>query len=105
MTFADDPGVVREFAVRHAESAGLPVLRVADLMLAVGELAANTARHSPGGDTVSGWCTADEALIQIQDRGRLLAALPGRGAWHGGRPLVVSTARSGRAAPSGTGTR
>jgi hypothetical protein len=25
VTFADDPGVVRDFAVRPAESAGLPV--------------------------------------------------------------------------------
>jgi anti-anti-sigma factor len=33
------------------------------------------------------------------------AARPGRGAWHAGRPLVVSTAPSGRAAPLGTGTR
>ena len=33
-----------------------------------------------------------------------VAALPGRGAPYGGRPLSVSTARSGRAAPSRTGT-
>jgi len=34
-----------------------------------------------------------------------VACLPGRGARYGGRPLAVSTARSGRAAPSRTGTR
>jgi anti-sigma B factor antagonist len=34
-----------------------------------------------------------------------VAGLPGRGARYGGRPLAVSTARSGRAAPSRTGTR
>jgi anti-sigma B factor antagonist len=33
------------------------------------------------------------------------AGLHGRGARYGGRPLAVSTARSGRAAPSRTGTR
>jgi anti-anti-sigma factor len=34
-----------------------------------------------------------------------VAGLPGRGARYGGRPLAVSTACSGRAAPSRTGTR
>ena len=34
-----------------------------------------------------------------------VAGLPGRGARYGGRPLAVSTARSGRAVPSRTGTR
>lgn len=34
-----------------------------------------------------------------------VAGLPGRGARYGGRPLAVSTARSGRAAPSRTATR
>lgn len=34
-----------------------------------------------------------------------VAGLPGRGARYGGRPLAVSTARSGRATPSRTGTR
>src|SRR6476469_465701 len=34
-----------------------------------------------------------------------VAGLPGRGARYGGRPLAVSTAPSGRAAPSRTGTR
>ena len=33
-----------------------------------------------------------------------VAGLPGRGARYGGRPLAVSTARSGRAVPSRTGT-
>jgi len=77
MTFAGDPGVVRAFAVRYAESAGLPVPRVTDLMLAVGELAANTARHSPGGGTVSAWCTTDEALVQVQDSGQITDPLAG----------------------------
>ena len=34
-----------------------------------------------------------------------VAALPDRGARYGGRPIAVSTACSGRAAPSRTGTR
>jgi hypothetical protein len=34
-----------------------------------------------------------------------VAGLPGRRAGYGGRPLAVSTARPGRAAPSRTGTR
>ena len=34
-----------------------------------------------------------------------VAGLAGRGTRYGGRPLAVSTARSGRAAPSRTGTR
>jgi anti-sigma B factor antagonist len=34
-----------------------------------------------------------------------VAGLPGRGARYGGRPLTVSAACSGRAAPSRTGTR
>jgi hypothetical protein len=34
-----------------------------------------------------------------------VAGLPGRGARYGGRPLAVSAACSGRAAPSRTGTR
>ncbi len=43
-------------------------------------------------------------LVQASVRAAV-AGLPGRGARYGGRPLVVSTACSGRAAPSRTGTR
>jgi len=50
----------------------------------------------------------DMSALDYIDRGSLDAAaasLHGRGARYGVRPLAVSTARSGRAAPSRTGTR
>ena len=47
----------------------------------------------------------DHAFLTHASVQAAAAARPGRGVWHAGRPLVVSTAPSGRAAPSGTGTR
>jgi anti-sigma B factor antagonist len=47
----------------------------------------------------------DHAFLVYASVQAAVAALPGRGARYGGRPLAVSTARSGRAAPSRTGTR
>jgi anti-anti-sigma regulatory factor len=58
-------------------------------------------RHVPRLPALAG---RDHALL-IQAGGPAAAAgLPGRGARHGGRPLAVSTACSGRAAPWRTGT-
>ena len=45
------------------------------------------------------WSTGGDMVLAAA------AGLPGRGARFGGRPLAVSTACSGRAAPSRTGTR
>lgn len=46
----------------------------------------------------------DHAFLIHASAQAAAAGLPGCGARHGGRPLAVSTAPSGRAAPSRTGT-
>jgi anti-sigma regulatory factor (Ser/Thr protein kinase) len=77
VTFRRDLATARAFAARHAQSSGLSSARVIDLVLAVGELAANTLRHSPDGGTVSAWTTADEVLLQVEDMGHITDPMAG----------------------------
>jgi anti-sigma regulatory factor (Ser/Thr protein kinase) len=69
---------VREFAAAHARQAGLPPDRVNDLVLAVGELTANTLAHTNGPGTLTLWVTGSEVICQVQDGGHITVPLPGR---------------------------
>jgi anti-sigma regulatory factor (Ser/Thr protein kinase) len=113
LIFTRELSAVRAFAGRHAEASGLAPSRVVDLVLAVGEVAANTLQHSPDGGTISAWCTADEVLVQVQDLGHIsdplagyrhlpLHAASGHGLWLVHQVCDLAEVRTG---PAGTTIR
>jgi anti-sigma regulatory factor (Ser/Thr protein kinase) len=70
---------IRHLVADHATRAGLPADRVADLVLAASELAANTLRHSGAdGGTLHVWHTGEEVLCQVRDQGWITDPLAGR---------------------------
>ncbi len=78
LAYRSDLAALRAFAARHAASLGLAADRVADLVLAVGELAANTFRHTDRGGVLAIWATGDELICQVQDSGHITDPLAGR---------------------------
>lgn len=69
--------LVRELTQRSASKAALPGDRAADLVIAVGELAANTVAHAPAGGTLRIWQTPGELICQISDDGWITDPLAG----------------------------
>jgi anti-sigma regulatory factor (Ser/Thr protein kinase) len=78
LSYRADLSAVRAFAARHAREAGLAPARVDDLVLAVGELAANTLRHSHDSGVIAVWASEGELLCQIEDAGHISDPLAGR---------------------------
>ena len=78
LAYQADLATPRAFAARHAAGLGLPADRVADLVLAVGELAANTFRHTDRGGVLAIWATGNELVCQVQDSGHITDPLAGR---------------------------
>lgn len=72
------PRTVRRAVADHAASAGLPAERVADLCLAVHEVAVNTVVHTEGPGILSLWHTDDRVVAEIQDSGYVADPLVGR---------------------------
>jgi anti-sigma regulatory factor (Ser/Thr protein kinase) len=73
----------RRFARSEAVAAGLDGDRVLDLVLAVGELAANSIRHGGGRGTVRVWTEPAQdgrelLVVEVADAGRLTDPLAGR---------------------------
>lgn len=68
---------VRDFVSGYASGAGLSEARRADLVLAAGELAANTLRHTAGGGTLQLWQDEHEVLCQVTDNGCIADPLAG----------------------------
>jgi anti-sigma regulatory factor (Ser/Thr protein kinase) len=60
-------GLVRE----RARAAGLAPHQVVDLVLAVGEAAANTVRHAGGRGTLRIWQDEAEIVCEVTDAGRI----------------------------------
>ncbi len=60
---------VRSFVATQTEKWGLDSERRGDLVLAVGEVAANSVRHGGGGGTLRVWRDADRVLCEVRDRG------------------------------------
>ncbi|TDC41926.1 sensor histidine kinase [Micromonospora sp. KC213] len=86
--------VVRRMAAEHAERAGLPPQRIADLVLAVNELTTNTLRHGGGTGKLALWTDDDQLVCQLADNGYLSDPLAGRipvpaDALGGGRGLLL----------------
>jgi anti-sigma regulatory factor (Ser/Thr protein kinase) len=76
-TFRDEQAEVRQFTMTHAQRAGLPRDRVIDLVLAIGELAANTLRHTSQPGTLMLWHTDHEVIGQVSDTGQIDDPLAG----------------------------
>lgn len=68
----------RHSSVAYAERAGMPADRVDDVLLAVGELAANSLRHGGGSGVLRMWTDAGHVVCEIADRGVISDPLVGR---------------------------
>ncbi|GII88306.1 anti-sigma regulatory factor [Sphaerisporangium siamense] len=71
------PGV-RAFLAERAAAAGLGERRVGELLIAMNELASNTAEHTCGPGTVTVWVEDGTLVYQLDDSGRLDDPLAGR---------------------------
>jgi anti-sigma regulatory factor (Ser/Thr protein kinase) len=78
LTYRDDPGAARQFARQQAQACGLPEPRLTDLVIAVGELAANTLRHTRAEGTVRVWVDGSEVICEVRDHGHIRDPLTGR---------------------------
>jgi anti-sigma regulatory factor (Ser/Thr protein kinase) len=78
LTYRAEPARARTFVRARARAAGLREPRITDLVIAVGELAANTLRHTRGTGTVQVWRTPAEVICEIRDSGHITDALAGR---------------------------
>ena len=78
LAYRGDLAALRAFAALHASNIGLRPDRVLDLVLAVGELAANTFRHTDAGGVLAIWSAGDELVCQLQDSGHITDPLAGR---------------------------
>jgi anti-sigma regulatory factor (Ser/Thr protein kinase) len=78
LTYRDDPGAARQFARQRARAAGLTEPRLTDLVIAVGELAANTLRHTRSDGTIAVWADAGEVICEVRDHGHIRDATAGR---------------------------
>lgn len=78
LRYRDDLAGVRDFAASRARRVGLAAHRMGDLIVAVGELAANTFAHTSGPGTVTLWATENEIICQVNDTGQITDPLAGR---------------------------
>jgi anti-sigma regulatory factor (Ser/Thr protein kinase) len=69
---------LRQLVSRRAAAAGLDPVRVADLVLAVDELATNSLRHGGGRGTLRIWRDAGALVCEVRDAGRLQDPMAGR---------------------------
>ncbi len=69
---------IRALVSERARGAGLGADRVADLVLAVNELATNTIRHGGGGGTLHLWNRPGRMVVQVNDAGQISDPLAGR---------------------------
>jgi anti-sigma regulatory factor (Ser/Thr protein kinase) len=104
---------VRRVVGELADEAELPLARHADLVLAVGEIAANTVRHGGGRGVLRAWAQHDRVVCDVRDTGRIADPLAGRArpplGSHGGRGLWIANQLCDlvqiRALPTGTAVR
>jgi anti-sigma regulatory factor (Ser/Thr protein kinase) len=78
LAYGANLAAVRAFASECARSAGLAVERSTDLIIAVGELVANTYRHTGGGGVLSVWVAGGDLICQVRDSGHIADPLAGR---------------------------
>ena len=114
LRYRADLARVRSFAAAWAARAGLPPHRVGDLVIAVGELIANTLAHTNEPGQLTLWTTGSEVICQVHDIGEITdppAGKPrpepgdpggGRGLWIVHQLCDLVEIRTG---PAGTTTR
>jgi anti-sigma regulatory factor (Ser/Thr protein kinase) len=78
LRYRDDLAGVRDLTARWARRAGLPPRRVGDLVIAAGELAANTFAHTSRPGTLALWASGSEIICQVNDTGHITDPLAGR---------------------------
>jgi anti-sigma regulatory factor (Ser/Thr protein kinase) len=108
-----DLRAVRATVAAAARGWGIPEPRVADLILAAGEVAANSIRHGGGSGSIRVWLEDDAAVCEIRDSGFIEQPLAGREPPHPDNPggyglwLVnqVCDLVQVRSSPAGTAVR
>jgi anti-sigma regulatory factor (Ser/Thr protein kinase) len=90
LAYRTDLSRVRSFVAEHARKAGAAGRPADDLVIAIGELAANSYRYTSAGGRAAIWADAGELICQVQDTGHITDLLagrrrpaPGDGAGHG----------------------
>lgn len=73
-----DLSSVRHFVADRARATLLPPARTDDMVLAVGEVAANSVLHGGGGGTVHVWTEEGSVVCELRDGGRIEHPLAGR---------------------------
>jgi len=68
----------RDLVASHGAALGMADGRITNLVIAVGEITANTLRHTSTGGTLWVWHTGEEIICQVQDRGWISDPLAGR---------------------------
>ncbi|HEX4829551.1 MAG TPA: sensor histidine kinase [Trebonia sp.] len=94
LRYASELAGARALVTGTARAAGLSPSRASDLLIAVGELTANTLAHATGPGTLTIWVTPSSVVCQVRDSGRiddLMAGQlrPGPAVEGGGRGLWV----------------
>lgn len=69
---------VRHLVAERARQAGLPADRVADLQVAVNEVATNTLAHASGPGTLRVWLDGDRVICEVRGPGHIADWLAGR---------------------------
>ena len=69
---------IRRLVASHGTGLGMDEDRITNLVIAAGEVTANTLRHTPAGGTFWVWHTAEEIICQVQDQGWISDPLAGR---------------------------
>jgi len=69
---------VRHLVASHGTALEMADERMTNLVIAVGEITANTLRHTRAGGTFWIWHTGEEIICQVQDRGWIADPLAGR---------------------------
>lgn len=75
---ADGLSGIRSLVGEHAKASGLAPGRIADLVLAVNEIATNSVRHGGGSGVLRLWREDGELVCEVRDRGRFGQPLAGR---------------------------
>jgi len=69
---------VRDLVASHGTALGMAADRITNLVIAAGEVTANTLRHTRAGGTFWVWHTGEEIICQVQDEGWISDPLAGR---------------------------
>lgn len=94
VSYTDDLRALRTLVSLRGRAAGLAPHRASDLLIAVGELVANTLAHAGGRGTLTTWTTGGEIVCEVTDGGHITDPLAGQlrpepAADNGGRGLWI----------------